>query len=259
MNTNTKKIQDKLNKLMKLRDGALDIGSQHEAEAASQKIQKLLLDYNLEEADIKQTDPDDIDFTDIPTSKFEELGWKKTDASWKENLLNTLCIHNMCVCVITNIFKYNNSGTRVKTAPRMKIFGKDINRQTVVYLWEQLVPKIDKMGKDRFKAFSNEIYEKKNTFLRGYYSGVRIGIDIGLHKQVKEMKLEHAKLGELMDISKTLVTQAMQNHFASQGGLSKGRRSTGLSGRDGQAMGIKDGKSMQVDQKGGPKNSLRLS
>ena len=46
-------IKSRIEKLLTHRDGALEIGSLHEAENASQRILEMLIKYNLELDDIK--------------------------------------------------------------------------------------------------------------------------------------------------------------------------------------------------------------
>jgi len=252
------KVQDKINKLIKLRDGAMEIDSPNEAEVASKKIQALLTEYNLEESELHQNEPDQIDSTIITVETFTKMKWSKTDAGWKEGMLHMLARNNFCLAVTEGHRKYNDKGKLIKTPPSMQIFGKEVNRETVIYLWSQLVPRVALMGRNRFKEIEHSINEKKGAFLRGYYAGVTRGIEQQLIDQGTVMKKEAPKLGELMIVSEKLVRAKMEDHYG--GKLSNGRRSR-LSGVNGASMGKADGKGMSINKGvgSGGKGSLRLS
>ena len=80
MTEQTKSIIEKVQKLLSLQKGAEVIGSLKEAANAAEKVQTLLLKYNLEMADISAYDPDREQ--KIGRAIYRDVYAKKNEGKW---------------------------------------------------------------------------------------------------------------------------------------------------------------------------------
>jgi len=157
-------IKAKLQKLLKLQEGALRVGNTHEAENAAAKIQKILLDYNLEMSEIGQEIPDN------PMMHESEdcFRYRSIGGRWEICLLNYIAYWNFC-----KVFK---TVWNEKTRKGM-IFGRKENVTVVIWLWKMLSERFVEIGKIDWKTYSAQHESVKfDTFMRNFLMGCADGI-----------------------------------------------------------------------------------
>lgn len=227
-------LKRKLEKLIKLRDGAMQIGSLEEANSAASKIQGLLMEYNLEESELTFEEKTTIshELFDI-----EGVGWSKNEAGWTKTLFHVLCKHNLCMAVFSHPMGDKNK------PPKVTFMGNTLNRQIVLYLFDQLVVNLRSMESKRWRGYENGGgHEKRGTFRRGYFLGAVQGITIQLRDQANEIITNTPKGGELIRVTGVELQAYSQNLFPSL------RSSTqrGTKSQSGKTLGLADGRSMQM-------------
>lgn len=222
------KIKSKLEKLLRLQEGAQKIGSLEEAANAATKIQTLLLKYNLEMADISVKDDSGPNFTHDDLN-LANLGRVKTSGSWMETLANVIAINNLCRAVFAK--------------PIIMIFGKSENIKVVNSLITSLVYRLKDMSKQSFKEYYGP--EKRNTYFRGYLMGAVQGIAIKLKENKEEQQRLDANITTLVVQTEKLVAQHMKDHFGDRLRPSRNRR---MISQDGADKGFMDGKQMDINQ-----------
>ena len=163
------KIQAKLKKLIKLQEGAIKVGNEHEATAAAAAIQRLLVQYNLS--------MDDIDISEKPKDSVVEdfASWytyKFIGGDWEYRLMATICRWNFCKCFI--------HGDRADR--KMLIVGLPQNMETAKWLHATLCQRFVELGKIKYKLYQGLIeYAYKpiglDTYLRKYLTGCSMGLN----------------------------------------------------------------------------------
>ena len=92
MEAEIKKIHDKISKLIRLEEGAKEIGSMEEAANAAAQIQKLLLKYNIDRNQLEpEKQKENIISKEVEIGK--EHGYKKTESDWMLVLANHICVN----------------------------------------------------------------------------------------------------------------------------------------------------------------------
>lgn len=227
------KVKSKLEKLLRLQEGATKIGSLEEAGNAAQKIQTLLFKYNLEMADICMADKSQPVIGNQKTDLKEKFGWNKSSGPWMVNLVNVISRANLCRAVQTKVGNENVF---------MTIFGEKENVIAVNMLVSQLIHRLKDMASNSWKLYNG--YEKKNAYLRGYLSGAVVGIFHKLQENQKRMEEENAKVTTMVVANEALVSQVMNDHY--NGNLRSAKQTKRLSSNDGRARGYQAGKSMNI-------------
>lgn len=174
-------IKVKLQKLMKLYEGAKAINSEAEANAASAAIQRLLTAYNIElsEVDFSEDEKPKV-HEDITTiNRFPSIGGK-----WERRLLNVICKWNFCDTL--GMTKGKNS---------VSIFGRHENVETAKWLYDMLSKNYVAIGKSRFKEYQETSTYKLNkvgldTYLRRYLMGCAEGLNAKFREDSDAIKKE---------------------------------------------------------------------
>ena len=218
------KIKGKLEKLVKLQQGATKIGSLEEAANAAEKIQTLLFKYNLSMADINTDEQREEDIKNNSLD-LSELGRVKTSGRWMETLVGVIARNNLCQVVWAQ--------------PRCVIFGNKENIEVVTLFSIQLISRIQDMAKQSWKEYNGP--EKRNSYIRGYTIGAVAGIAIKLKENKAELE-KQSNMTALVVANEKLVQEAMKTKFHN---LKSGRRSSSSS-QDGRRQGVKDGKNMNI-------------
>jgi len=219
------KIKGKLEKLIRLQEGATKINSLEEAANAAEKIQNLLFKYNLSMADINAKEGNELNVENTVID-LEELGRVKTSGAWMETLVNVLANNNLCKAIFAN--------------PRIILFGEEENIKVVSLLSIQLIHRIKDMAKASWRDYSG--IEKRNSYIRGYTMGAVSGIAVKLRDNKKELEGNNANVTTMVVTTEKLVAQAASDHF---GGRLKPGKSKRLKAQDGKAKGFRDGKNME--------------
>lgn len=244
------KVKDKLEKLIRLRDGALDIGSLEEAENASRRITEMLLKYNLAEHQLNpHKENNSTDSIILEPDNESEMGWSKNEAMWTSFLLSGIAKNNMCMVIVDTWVK----------PPSYTIIGDKINIETVVFLWKQLVPKIRNLAKRRWGEVKDFSHEKRNTFLRGYFRGCTNSIVNRLKDKNEEFKKQNSNMTGLMVINNDRI-QIKLKEIESQIGETKKKTQKTTKSQLGRRIGQKDGKEMTINKglTGNPLNQNKV-
>ena len=168
MSDNLDKIKGKLQKLMKLYEGAKKIKSEGEANAAAAAIQRLLAEYNLSMGDIERDEEDDAIKEEIMSCyRIKFIG-----GQWEFALMDVLCKYNFC--------KAAHYGDRKNK--QMMFFGKKENMETVKWMYFMLCDRFVALGKNRFyRHQETEEYACDpiglDTYLRRYLMGCVRGLE----------------------------------------------------------------------------------
>ena len=224
-------LKRKLGKLIRLRDGAMQIGSLEEANSVAAKIQELLIQYNLEESEVSFEEK-----TTISHEIFDigGVGWGKNEAGWTKTLFHILCKYNLCMAVFTH------PGGDKNKPPKVTFMGNTLNRQIVLYLFDQLVENLRAMESRRWREYNGD--EKRGTFRRGYFLGAVSGITSQLRDQTENMVVDTPKGGELIRVTGAELQAYSQNLFPSL----RSSSSRGTKSQSGRQIGLADGRAMQL-------------
>lgn len=248
-----KELIAKIQKLMKLEEGAKKLGNIEEAANAAGKIRDILMKHNLDlytvqnagdqtqkEAPIIKDDYQPEDFT------------KPHEGDWVKRLVKTIAPFYLCKC-----FGYTNTAMGLKVT----IIGTATNVEIVWYTVEQLVNRIRPLSRDAFKAYTG--HEKRNTFFRGFFRGAVEGIQYQLAenaqrevykaKEAEERKRAGKPIAELestaimfigMQVQEQRRVQQFIDHNINFGNST--RKGSSLSGVGGKQTGFETGKKINI-------------
>jgi hypothetical protein len=244
-----KNLLAKIQKLMKLQEGAKAIGNFEEAANAAERIREMLMKYNLEMYQVEAAG-------DL-TQKKEATSHQEFDADdltkphegrWIQNLAKTIANYNMCAAF-----------SRTK-GTKMVIIGTPSNVEIVWYTCEMIANLLRPAWKIAFKAYTG--HEKRNTFMRGFLDGGVKGIAAQLaerqakevweakqvEQSVNEVKTDNQK-DAVMRINMQLQAQKENHNYAqTQFRMVSGGTHKGLSGQNGKAQGFEHGKNMSLNK-----------
>jgi hypothetical protein len=206
---NIDKIKDKISKLLALRDGAQELNSMEEVYNANDKIQRLLMKYNLEIQDI--IDSSKSEYKRVYKSVFYQFTNTKIEGNWKIKLLNFISEHYMCFVVFNK--KYNND---IKDQTCV-IYGEEHNVNILISMFIKLCEAYKIIAKKEFEVYSKTFpgKYKKNSFNRSFGSGFTVGIYSNV-ASIKKRIFEENNKYSLMVVSnqKELKEMAKQEHFS---------------------------------------------
>lgn len=226
-------IIDRLKKLFALEEGALSIGSIHEAEVASLKAQELLLKWNLEKSDLKQEEQKIV-------NRILEIGklYKKCFGDYIPFLVNGLAQYNLCKAVLL-------SSNRGKEFERIIIFGERNNLEILEFLIFQLKEKIEKLAKLKYKALLLE--SNPNSFYRAFCSGAVGGLIDKLRKELEKFKDHDLNCSALVLSNKEQLKDAKNKYFDDWGKF-KISKPNKLSDSDGFLHGWISGQNLDINK-----------
>ena len=232
-------IIEKVQKLIALQKGAEEIGSLEEAANAAEKVQTLLLKYNLEMDDISRHDPDKDQ--KMGRAKYQEVIAKKNEGMWIYRLYAVLADHNFCDVVYTN-YRMDN-GKRNKY---VNLIGKKDNVQVVKFLADQLELRLRSLEVKAWNKTGRFTNEKRNAFRRAYLLGACQGIDSQLGEVKRRAMRDNSQVQGLVLANDIKLQEALAQLFPN---LKTGRRTKGYSAYMAGSLGYRDGKEIQI-QKG---------
>lgn len=217
------KILDKIKKLKALSEGAAQINSIPESEAAALLMNNLLTKYNLSLMDIDDTDNSkpsiEIERSDLISVQ------NPYGRLWKERLLMTLCMYNYCK-VIACSYKVFVLGTKVNTTAVIDFF----NTLQSVYLHN---------GKERYDQDKKHFKGGRLTekYKRKYITSYLLGCSIGLSVKLQEIRsqectavaIRHDELiqdyiSEKLNVKSKPVKQPKPNESAYLKGFADGKK-----------------------------------
>lgn len=241
--TNLDKIKTKLQKLMRLYEGAKKINSEGEANAAAAAIQRLLTQYNLTMGDVSQEEQDrDVVKENIMSCyRFKSIG-----GDWEFKLMFVVCKWNFC-----KVFRYGKTKDK-----NMIFFGKEENMETVKWLYNMLCERFVSFGKARYKEYQETMdYLAKpiglDTYLRRYLEGCAKGLDAKFQEEADREKIQNedknysAKVTALVVRNGAEIDKYVGEKFV---GYQKGRAMPSAKRDSCFAYGFKDGKNTQINK-----------
>lgn len=242
-----KSLLAKIQKLMKLQEGANAVGNFEEAANAAEKIREMLMKYNLEMYQVEAAG--DLTQKKEPTSHqdfdSEELT-KPHEGKWISDLAKVIANYNMC-----SAFSRTH-GTK------LVIIGTPSNIEIVWYTCEMIANLLRPAYKQAFKSYDGR--EKRNTFMRGFLAGAVKGIGEQLAERqarevydAKQAEMATQKTQEdtttIMRINMQLQSQKENHNYAhAQFRMVSGGTTRGLSGQNGKSQGFEHGKNMSLNK-----------
>jgi len=237
-------VIQKIKKLQRLEINAKEIDSLGEANAAAQRIQHLLMTYNLslEEIDRHSDEPgpNGVNVQHI----FYGDRYKKAEGYWIGYLAAYVASNNLCEIVLAN------------NHPSYWIVGSQENRETVIFMVDQLVSKFRQLEKQSWSTYGSLGHIKRNKYRRDFLKGASIGVYEKLKEQARAMEKGNDQIQALVLTNKDKLTEAKREHF---GKLGKSRSRT-LEDNHAFQDGVRKGRNTSINQglEGGSTGHRRL-
>ena len=239
MKVSNEKLQNivtKLRKLQNLYEGAKEINSEGEANAAAAAIQRLLTQYNLSMDEIGQEEEkDSVLHEHISGYNFKSIGGK-----WELRLTTIICNWNFCKC-----FMYGGS------YKNLVIIGKPENIETVKWLKNMLSQRFVEFSNLRWKEFKKSDHFEHNRMTKDKYQRhYLLGCAMGLNEKLKEENDKLNKDKEFETKVTALTTrneQAISEYIANQFGATSNRKSAQQYSAA-AAEGYRDGKNTSINK-----------
>lgn len=244
MTDQTKTIIEKVQKLLELQKGAESIGSLAEAVNAAEKVQTLLLKYNLEMADISAHDPEQEQ--KMGRVIYQDVYAKKNEGQWIYRLYTVLAKHNLCKIIFTEFRDMYG-----KKNMYVNLIGTKDNVLVVKFLADQLENRIRRLETKAWNEEGRHFGEKRNAFRRAYFMGACHGIDTQL-AEAKRKAMEIPQVNALVLATDIKLRNAVAQFFPY---LRTGRATRSLSAQVGGSLGYRDGKNMAINRGIGSKEN----
>lgn len=236
----------KIQKLIKMQEGAKAVGNFEEAANAAEKVREMLMKYNLEMYQVEAAG--DLTQKKESTSHQEfnsEDLTKPHEGKWIIALAKAIAHYNMC-----SAFQYGST-------PMVYIIGTPSNVEIVWYTCEMIANLLRPAWKAAFKTYNGR--EKRNTFMRGFLAGAVKGIETQLaERQAREIynakvaqeAEEKTQLGttDIMRINMQLEAQRENKQYVDMKWKMVSSKDRGLSSVNGRAQGFEHGKNMSLNK-----------
>ena len=161
------KILERIRKLLRLKEGAEKIGSEGEAYAAAQGVHRLLTEYNLSMADIKDEDGK----VSMEIGESERINYDSEYGSrWRRWTMTTIAKYNYC-----ELFTVTGS-------PKMLLIGQVDNVAICKELFDYLTKAFRRLSRERYDvalSLDRTLYmdDRKRLWFRSYLEGCAVGLD----------------------------------------------------------------------------------
>jgi len=145
------KLLDKLQKIKKMADGAAAIGSEAEAQAFAEMLQKMLIEHKLEMSDIEfeaYEKEEAVVKQMIDYSKYPDLELKKTRVLWTERLAGVIARAHMCRILV-------HTGSN-----RISLVGRKDDIAVAEYMIVTLFRATEKIAKTAHMKYIWEVYKR---------------------------------------------------------------------------------------------------
>lgn len=241
-------IKEKIAKLLEWKEGQEKIGMLHLAEQAAGKIAKLMMEYNLELADIPNEWKKKLSMKQY-FWKFMEL---PSPGRYYADFGRFIARANFCDAYYTN------------GMTELVIYGQDFEVDIVVYLIETLLHQIRRGGlaeyrqqyndakRNYMEAFGRECDDATiakqigwiNTFQRNYVIGAGQAIANRLYKDLKKEEVKNEKVTALVLVKKNQLEKFLESEGIKLQSVSSGGSRTDA----GYAEGYEKGKSVNFSR-----------
>lgn len=225
-----KNLEAKIRKLLKLQEGAQEIGNVHEAANAAAKLQDILLKHNLDISNINLKDHQD---PEVGQGGIDIGGrTKKNEGEWILSLFHHVGLANMCHPILIK-----RKGRECKIV----LVGTEMNVDMTQYICDQLIPRLRDLCKKYWKKYEGT--EKVNAFTRAFLK--HAAIEVG--KRLKENIVDAAKTNEgiagLVRVTNALVKDYVEKNFNTV--PTKQRQ---YSASSGAALGRQAGRNVEINK-----------
>ena len=235
----TETILAKIQKLMRLQESAQAIGSIAEAANAAERVQDLLLKYNLSMAEVEGFEEDESKVIHEIVNA-SDLNFNHREGKWLTALAGGLSRYNMCRSINTV------SGNKLV---KITFIGEPQNLEVVRYLFEILVPRARQLVRQEFNRYNG--LEKLGTFRRGYLMGFAMGVSTQLREAQERQERESAQVTALVRVKSEAVEKKTEELFP----YLRSARSSRTSSLDGSMRGYTAGKSTLLNKGVGGRSS----
>lgn len=196
--TPQEKVLDKLRKIKAKAEGAKEIGSEAEAQAFADMLQKMLLDHKLSLTDLEfeqaeQESP--VDAYYINYGLYPDLPLKRTRIQWVEALAGVVARAHFC-----RILVYSGSS-------RLTIVGKREDCQVAEYMFVTLYRAAKKLADRANRQYTADCHRREQRVSPGFYGSWIGAFTHRLYQRYEEERWsrEQSSSTALMRISRSLV------------------------------------------------------
>lgn len=232
---NKEKILDKLKKLIALQEGAEQISSINEAANAAEKIQTILIKYNLELSDALGHKSKDVKIGILGVKiKVEDLGYDKRQGSWLSVLANGITRYNFGELVQN--YSYNGLDT-------FHVLAAEQNLLVIEYLIRSLASQIKSLER---QEYSNHRHEQRGAFRRRFLMGAALGVTAKLREQMEYQQRNTEGVTALVLFNKEALQTKMNEEYPE---IEPSKTSTKMAdGSNAAALGYIKGKSLDINK-----------
>lgn len=178
-------ILAKIRKLLRLKESAIKIGSEGEAHAAAEAVNRLLTSYNLSLMDVTPEEQKNM----ISVSESEKITYQDTYGNiWKRDLLRIICEYNFCRILL-------HGGTTY-----MVVVGTRENAEVVLSLYNYLRSVFRRLSVERCTEYvaTRRRYYRTKKFKRNYIKSYLLGCCTGLRKQFESIRKTAEETGLML-------------------------------------------------------------
>ena len=173
-------ILAKIRKLLRLKESAIKIGSEGEAHAAAEAVNRLLTSYNLSLMDVTPEEQKNM----ISVSESEKITYQDTYGNiWKRDLLRIICEYNFCRILL-------HGGTTY-----MVVVGTRENAEVVLSLYNYLRSVFRRLSVERCTEYvaTRRGYYRTKKFKRNYIKSYLLGCCTGLRNNLRAFGKQRRK------------------------------------------------------------------
>jgi len=245
------KVLEKLAKIKALVDGATTDG---ELQAATNKMNKILLEYNISISEVEFDSKDDLKVDELPLDALDIV--KKNEGKWVTSLYGVLARHNLCRVILSQGPVGARRGRYVKGVTKIHIFGSPTNIEIVQYMASAIMSQLRNMEPrywSKYQRSPEAMFggSKRGAFRRAWYLGAVHGINEQLAAQVRNIVNDNPGMNALIKVHDAAVNTYIDNKF---GRLQKGRSAKVSSGA-GYSSGREAGKNLSLNKGVGSGNT----
>lgn len=246
--TPLEEIKIKIQKLLALQESAEKIGSLAEAANAAEKVQVLLMKYNLSLHEIGPKQ----EKSSISHMKYsmEDIGYNLKHGTWVLTLMQGVVTLNLCQMVTHTVNGKPHA---------FSILGEPLNIELSKFLYDQLFNKLKAMEPREWAAYQG--YDLRGKFRRGFYMGAAMALAGRMREIARKMKdgqmegVDGNACTALVLQSEKQVTLYMNTIFTN---LRSGKARK-ANGSDGVGIGYAKGKEMSINHGVGGRPSTQLN
>jgi len=228
---NEEAIIARIKKLLRHAESAAKLGSQAEAETFSNKVNELLLEYNLEMAQV-QSSPDEDKFATWTYAESISFADNQSGNRWKKALVYALCEYNFCSSTI-------NAYTKT-----FRVYGQMQNVDTVIWMYNYLSVGLLRLAQEKHMALTPT---QKATYNRyAYLKDFLLGAVAGLEQKLEAQRKSHQQANALTGLM--IVNKDALNEFVKKAvpDLKQARKPKIVMVGHGYTSGVKAGMEFQV-------------